>query len=772
MAEGDEPAFVSLPLELIRLIPIHHPKFPGLGDLDLKWIQFPALSRLGFDIGGVQYTASPFIGWYMDAEIGVRNLVDTSRYNVLPDVARAIGWESNESTFDDLPDHEILVWLSRAQAELNYAVYMSFLKAGVTCTSSLTASQSFTAFDDQHFQEKGYRLNADPYWISPPQGSVVPIWHRGAAPNYQPKPLIARNKFDPVKAWKRSHDIPINSNVQQSFGEAPEDLAISEKSRDHIFFCGTGGTASKLAEKIQSYLRQNSAHAIGDFGTLNSFNPQNISQGDTVLLIIATTGQGEIPSNGQQFMKRVWTILGGIPQIKYSIFGIGARGYQESFNGAAKTIHKVFQDKSIQPLFLNGLSESDVALENPPLASFKQWLKNVEYASSGGIVKETSELASTIYDQQYNMLRKFKEATMCFDAGEHKHGEILKVTLEIPESEYQDMGHIRLLPQNSQYNVEKVMRLLGIRDKEATITLTPRKESSQHETPYQTKRVPIREFLTNFVDLHAPLLKPPQDYDLDLSTTTNTSALEVLEHLSHSTTAWPLSQSPQTILLHSLTPLRPRYYSIASSSIKSKPRTNKETKLDVLVHITSNGRFSSQCLSEIGNEGKILYKLTPNILCLPLLDDKNGSEAIIAVGCGSGIAPIRSLLQRRLNQTQNEGKTAQGEGAERTKISLFLGFKNNSNVELFTEMAEEASKAGLLDLIYLVPSNKEKRRVQDYFLECEEVLRRKLVVEGAWVYICGNSEVATGVRERLESVMGREIWEGVCREGRVIQEVF
>jgi len=100
----------------------------------------------------------------MDAEKGVRNLADTFRYNVLPEVAKAIGWRSSTHPFDEIPDHERLLWLSKAQAELNYAVYCSFQKVGVTCTSSLTASQSWTTFDDQNLREKGYRLNADPYW--------------------------------------------------------------------------------------------------------------------------------------------------------------------------------------------------------------------------------------------------------------------------------------------------------------------------------------------------------------------------------------------------------------------------------------------------------------------------------------------------------------------------------------------------------------------------------------------------------------------------------
>jgi nitric oxide synthase oxygenase domain/subunit len=64
MADGDAPAMASVPAKLGELLNISHPEFADqFKKLDLKWGRFPALSRLGFDIGGVQYTAAPFIGW-------------------------------------------------------------------------------------------------------------------------------------------------------------------------------------------------------------------------------------------------------------------------------------------------------------------------------------------------------------------------------------------------------------------------------------------------------------------------------------------------------------------------------------------------------------------------------------------------------------------------------------------------------------------------------------------------------------------------------------
>jgi nitric oxide synthase oxygenase domain/subunit len=50
----------------------------------------------------------------MDAEIGVRNLADTFRYNALPDVIEAIGCKEKGLDFEDLPDCKRLLWMVRS----------------------------------------------------------------------------------------------------------------------------------------------------------------------------------------------------------------------------------------------------------------------------------------------------------------------------------------------------------------------------------------------------------------------------------------------------------------------------------------------------------------------------------------------------------------------------------------------------------------------------------------------------------------------------------
>lgn len=43
----------------------------------------PAVSNMLLEVGGIEFPACPFNGWYMGTEIGVRDFCDVQRYNVL-----------------------------------------------------------------------------------------------------------------------------------------------------------------------------------------------------------------------------------------------------------------------------------------------------------------------------------------------------------------------------------------------------------------------------------------------------------------------------------------------------------------------------------------------------------------------------------------------------------------------------------------------------------------------------------------------------------------
>ena len=164
--------------ELLREVALSHPDEPRFADLKLKWYAVPILAEMALVIGGVVYPCAPFNGFYMGTEIGARNLADKQRYDLLPEVARLFGLDT---------DNERTLWRDRALIELNRAVLHSFDTAGVTIGDHHSLGARFEAFCKSE-RRAGRELTGDWTWLNPPiSASQTPQFHR----TY--KPEVARH---------------------------------------------------------------------------------------------------------------------------------------------------------------------------------------------------------------------------------------------------------------------------------------------------------------------------------------------------------------------------------------------------------------------------------------------------------------------------------------------------------------------------------------------------------------------------------------------------
>ncbi|PWY93109.1 nitric oxide synthase [Aspergillus sclerotioniger CBS 115572] len=783
MAENDAPAMVELPDRLRRLIDIEHPDYPGFGKLGLKWYQFPALSRLGFDIGGVQYTAAPFLGWYMDAEIGVRNLADTFRYDSLPDVAKVIGFDidsyrqrqeySEVRAMEDLPDYEQLRWLSRAQAELNYAVRCSFLKRGVTCVGTLAASSDWCQYDDDYAAKNGYRLNSDPYWISPPQGSIVPIWHRGGAPNYQPKPMICRNRYDPVKCWQRRKSAtdadPVRlvrkeerwvtetlstfaagwSNGHGSVGI--DHLSQGPSNTVRICYCSKGTTARNLADKLHRSVKKKCTKGFRvTFTSLNALDLHKVDPSDVILVVASTTGSGAFPSNGEEFAKArghmLRTHTADFSQLRVSVFGVGDSAYS-NFNAAAIDVYDFFRELGVLQI-AGGLVKADVAAEALPLRLFNRWLEAVESSLTGG-VGELRENPEEEFMAQAVMLHQFDTATLLSKSSPATGEDERLIVMTLKGVEYGEMKHLRLLPTNSSSQVARAMAALGIADAQK---LVPFSDPKLRQWTYQ-------EFLSCFVDLEDRFKtqswtnQPRKD---------NETVIETLERCATVENPSQLSEALRLSICLDLPLLRPRAFSVASSS-----RYLGDKKVELLIKPHRHGRFSEIYLATLQPGAQVKYSLVPTAPAAGFLAVQT---PLIAITTGSGFAPVRSLLQHRIHIVQtSQAQSSKAHPFENSPISLFAGFRllDGDIIRSTTSLAE---RHRVLDMSCLVPSNKEKKRVQDFLWHKRDEIRNKLVEKKGYVYVCGSAIMTEGVLAKLSQIVGGDAKQRLG--DRYVEEVF
>ncbi|WP_025907531.1 MULTISPECIES: nitric oxide synthase oxygenase [Bacillaceae] len=183
---GEKPQWFSIPKKLVKEVTITHPEIAGFADLQLKWYGVPMISDMNLEIGGIEYIAAPFNGWYMGTEIGARNLADTDRYNMLPKVASIMGLDTR---------YNATLWKDKALVELNVAVLSSFKEQGVSIVDHHTAAQQFRLFEERE-EKNGREVTGNWTWLTPPVSPATthifhkPYKNKVLSPNYfyQKKP--------------------------------------------------------------------------------------------------------------------------------------------------------------------------------------------------------------------------------------------------------------------------------------------------------------------------------------------------------------------------------------------------------------------------------------------------------------------------------------------------------------------------------------------------------------------------------------------------------
>ncbi|UAL48134.1 nitric oxide synthase oxygenase [Sutcliffiella horikoshii] len=178
--DGAEPKLFTIPEDMVLEVPIVHPTMPAFVDLGLKWYGTPLISDMRLEIGGIHYTAAPFNGWYMETEIGARNLADADRYNMLPKVASLMELDTSTNA---------TMWKDKALIELNVAVVHSFKEKGVSIVDHHTAATQFKLFEERE-AESCRHVTGEWAWLIPPVSpAATHIFHKSyenkiVLPNY------------------------------------------------------------------------------------------------------------------------------------------------------------------------------------------------------------------------------------------------------------------------------------------------------------------------------------------------------------------------------------------------------------------------------------------------------------------------------------------------------------------------------------------------------------------------------------------------------------
>ncbi|XP_018604029.2 nitric oxide synthase 2b, inducible [Scleropages formosus] len=799
-ANGGDPEIFEIPPELVLEVPMEHPQYEWFQELQLRWYALPAVSNMLLEMGGLEFPGCPFNGWYMGTEIGVRDLCDSQRYNILEQVGRRMGLEIHNLSS---------LWKDQALVAINVAVIHSFQKHNVTITDHHSAAESFIRHMQAEFKLRG-GCPADWTWLVPPMsGSLTPVFHQEMVNYvlspyfyYQPDPWLTH-------VWRDKKRRPRKRNV--SFGGVARAAlfcsllmhqAMTARVRSTVLYATETGKSQALAKKLNSML--NCAFSSRVL-CMEDYNPGDLEKEDFLAVVTSTFGNGDAPENGKTFRRHLFALKHLRNKFRYCVFGLGSRVYPR-FCAFAHEVDAKLEDLGGRRVTPTGegdeLDGQEEAFSAWAGAAFKEacrefGIHNLLTVQLSGTERPTHTWDPSRYRVQPESFTQDRITALSsihskavlpmklkrrqnLNSSKSSRATILVVL----ESEGDVEGvrclpgeHIGVFPGNPARLVTGILKhLLDAPPTNQSLRLEYHFDYGlDGDKSWQTdKHIPactLSQALTYFLDITAP---PVQSLLYKLSQLAGQEGhrqqLLTLARDSKQYCAWKefhrptfldvLEEFPSlaittTFLLSQLPMLKPRLYSM-SSSPDLHPRELHLT-VAVVKYQTQDGHgplhhgVCSTWMNTI-KEGDMVPCFIHRSSGFHLPPES--SIPAILVGAGSGIAPFRSFWQQRLHDMKIKGVMC-------AAMTLVFGCQSSNKDHLYSEETLEMKRQGVLKNVlpaYSRQPGQPKVYVQD-------VLRKQLAGEvvrilhqsSGHLYVCGNVEMVHDVACAVQEILGREL---------------
>jgi sulfite reductase (NADPH) flavoprotein alpha-component len=301
------------------------------------------------------------------------------------------------------------------------------------------------------------------------------------------------------------------------------------------------------------------------------------------------------------------------------------------------------------------------------------------------------------------------------------------ISLEIPRENFQfKVGDtVGIFPENHPEEVDQILAILKV------------SKNQIFEHPKYKKPLPIQELLLkklNITKLTSSLLKSFIQTESQ-ETLSSFSLLDILKRYPANNLSF----------LSFLSPLLPRFYSIANSPLVSPGEIHLTLALpSYIAHGETRFGVASQFLCQVAETRKTpisIYLQPAEHFTLP----KDPKTPIILIGPGTGIAPFRAFLQERALHP------------EAGPSWLFFGERNRSSdfyyEDFFSSLANENKLK--LDLAFS-QDTPHKVYVQHKLYE-HKALFWQWLQQGASLYICGRADtMAKDVEATLLKIIQEE----------------
>uniref|UniRef100_F7IJJ9 Nitric oxide synthase n=1 Tax=Callithrix jacchus TaxID=9483 RepID=F7IJJ9_CALJA len=779
-ANGNDPELFQIPPELVLEVPIRHPKFEWFKDLGLKWYGLPAVSNMLLEIGGLEFSACPFSGWYMGTEIGVRDYCDNSRYNILEEVAKKMNLDMRKTSS---------LWKDQALVEINIAVLYSFqpdpwnthVWKGTNGTPTKRRAIGFKKLAEAvKFSAKlmGQAM------AKRVKATILYATETGKSQAYA-KTLceIFKHAFDAKVMSMEEYDIVHLEHetlvlvVTSTFGngDPPEN---GEKF----------GCALMEMRHPNSVQEERKSYKVR-FNSVSSYSDSQKSSGDG-------------PDLRDNFES-----AGPLANVRFSVFGLGSRAYphfcafghavdtlleelggerilkmregdelcgqEEAFRTWAKKVFKAACD-----VFCVGDDVNIEKANNSLISNDRSWKRNKFRLTYVAEAPELTQGLSNVHKKRVSAARLLSRQNLQSPKSSRSTIFVRLHTNGSQELQYQPGDHLGVFPGNHEDLVNALMERLEDTppvNQMVKVELLEERNTALGVISNWTDecRLPpctIFQAFKYYLDITTPptplqlqqfaslatsdkekqrllvLSKGLQEYE-EWKWGKNPTIVEVLEE-------FPSIQMPATLLLTQLSLLQPRYYSISSSPDMYPDEVH--LTVAIVSYRTRDGEgpihhgVCSSWLNRIQADEVVpcFVRGAPSFH-LP----RNPQVPCILVGPGTGIAPFRSFWQQRQFDIQHKGMNP-------CPMVLVFGCRQSKIDHIYKEETLQAKNKGVFRELYTAYSrepDKPKKYVQDILQEqLAESVYRALKEQGGHIYVCGDVTMAADVLKAIQRIMTQQ----------------
>ena len=103
----------------------------------------------------------------------------------------------------------------------------------------------------------------------------------------------------------------------------------------HILWASMYGCAEEVAYNLKGLAESRSMEVV--IKELNEVSIEQLAEISNLAVVSSTTGQGDLPSNGEDFWLELESTSTELPNVKYSVCALGDASYVE-FCGAGKKV--------------------------------------------------------------------------------------------------------------------------------------------------------------------------------------------------------------------------------------------------------------------------------------------------------------------------------------------------------------------------------------------------------------------------------------------------